>query len=169
LILHTWEQRVRGDLDPAARSFAVWNGVAAPAEVTTTKLEQQGFRRSPDASLVIILDAPLGFALTTLETVQPRPAYVIVVTCNLCVEYCADLWEQQPDALLAGAHLNLAKTIARVARGEQFRDTPARMSRLTPAERRVLRLLARGWSNRRIAAELSLQYQSVLNVLASIY
>jgi DNA-binding NarL/FixJ family response regulator len=162
----------REDYEPARGSLpacAVLCGVGAIAEVAMRKLERDGFRIDPDASLALVLDAPPGFALHTLETMRPSSRRLIVITPNRCIEYCDDLWDLQATALLAGQHLDLKATLQRVVRGERYRDAPHAASPLTRAERRALRLLARGWSNQQIAAELSLQYQSVLNVLRSIY
>jgi DNA-binding CsgD family transcriptional regulator len=155
--------------EPAALGFAILCGVAAVTEVLVRKLEREGLRFDPAASLAAVLDTPPGFALDTLETAQVRSRRLVVVTLNPCIEYCEDLWDMRPAVLLVGRHLDLRTTLQRAARGERYREAPPGASRLTPAERRMLRLLARGWSNQRIAAELSLQYQSVLNALGSIY
>jgi hypothetical protein len=127
-----------------ANTLAVLCGVPALAQAAARKLEREGFRYDPDAAIVIVLDAPPGFALYTLETIQARPQRLILVTASPCAEYWEDLWDLHPNVLLAGGSLDLSTTVRRAARGEQYRDVPATMLRLTPAERRMLRLLARG-------------------------
>lgn len=163
------EEHDRAEAEPTPLGFAILCGVVAVTEVVVRKLEREGLRFDPQASLVAVLDMPLGFALDTLETAQPQMRHLVVVTLNPCIEYCEDLWDMHPAVLLVGQDLDLKTALQRAARGERYRQAPPAASHLTPAERRMLRLLARGWSNRRIAAELSLQYQSVLNALSSIY
>jgi len=169
VLLSNGKQDEYACLGNAFPAFRLLCGVAAITEVATWKLEYEGLRADPDASIVVIIDSPPGFALHTLEILKPKPRGLIVVTVNPCVEYSEDLRDLQPDILLAGDWPDLKALILSIVRGERHQDAPLPPSRLTPAERRLLRLLARGWSNQRIAAELSLQYQSVLNSLRSIY
>jgi len=132
-------------------------------------LTYEGFRYDPDAPVVVLLDVPPGFALSTIEALPLPRQRLIVVTTSPCAEYWEDLWDLHPQALLVSRLLELSTVIRRVLCGEQYRSVPAVAPRLTPTERRTLRLIARGWPSRRIATQLHLQYQTVLNISRSIY
>lgn len=96
-------------------------------------------------------------------------------------------------AILAGASGFLLKdikgnglvsSIRRVAAGENLLDTPAyqdlrerwqshggadpRLQRLTPQERRILELIARGLTNRQIGASMSLAEKTVKNYVTAV-
>lgn len=96
-------------------------------------------------------------------------------------------------AILAGAHAFLLKdikgnglveTIRRVAAGENLLDDPAyarlrerwrqhgsadpRLQRLTPQERRILELIARGMTNKQIGVSMSIAEKTVKNYVTSV-
>lgn len=130
-----------------------------------------GFSVDSNSDIGLVIDAPLGFALHTLESQASLSPHIIVSTTNTCPEYVEDLWDYQPDALLAGQSLTqrLAEAVTRVDKGERYRLTPGSATLLTPVERQVLRCIARGWSNKRIACHQRVRTQSVANVLTRIY
>ena len=112
-----------------------------------------------------IIDAPLGFAFSSLDDAHQYSAPTIVVTHNLCPEYLEDLWELHPTVLLAGDYVldDLQPALLRALRAERARLTPGEPTRLTPAERRLLGKLARGWSTKEIAAAQELEPKTVCN------
>jgi DNA-binding NarL/FixJ family response regulator len=149
-------------------SCAVRAGSPGVVDVTVRVLRERGLVVDDAAELVVLLDMPRGFALATLEG-SPPPRRYLVVTDSPCAEYWEDLWELQPAGLLACAHLRLIDALHEVARGEGPRITPGPPTTLTPGQRRIFRLLARGYANREIAGQLIMQPQTVKNTVAAIY
>lgn len=144
-------------------------GVEGIAEFTARVLRQEGIRIDPAATIIVVLDIPRGYALHTLEARTYAAHPIITVTDSPCAEYWEDLWDLGPAVLLVADHLELVNAIRRASAGERFRQTPGPATALTPAQRRVLRLLARGYSNQQIAEQLAMQRQTVKNILAAIY
>lgn len=152
-------------------TFSLDCGVPTIVQTVIANLERRGFRHDPQASLSLIIDSPLGYALSALERAEVVVAQMIIVSWNPCVEYWEDLWELQPAALLVerDLDLDLAIAIQQARGGTRQRSTPAVVSPLTPTERRMLRYVARGWTNKNIASQLNVQCQTVLNALTNIY
>lgn len=117
----------------------------------------------------LLIDGPWDVALPVLE--QGNPSEWVVVTDNSCGEYWEDLWISRPRGLLAGGHSveELANALFRAQSGESFQRTPQHDSPLTCIERRLLRLSAQGWENRRIAQELDLNEGTVRNGLSRVF
>lgn len=158
---------------PAVGGFAFDIQCEAPAfaHLIAANLKALGFRRDPSASITVLLDEPVGFALRTLERTGRTHNRVIVATANSCPEYLADLWDLRPAVLLANACLDsgLAQAIMRASKGERY-HIPSRITTpLTEAERRALRELADGLSDKEIAAKLGKKSQSIRTVLSSAY
>ena len=132
-------------------------------------LKREGYSLSDFGALTVVLDKPSGFALNRLGKV--RREGVVVITDNLCPEYWEDLWDLNPQVLLAGGHdtHELTSALVRAVRGEHFRKTPHYESDLTPRERDVLRLCATGLANKQIAAQLGLAICTVKNNLSSAF
>lgn len=154
-----------------AQTFTILCPVPALVSLATDRLERQGLQFDPAATVMIVLDTPRGFALEALRSLAPARRQLIVVSWSLCPEYLEDLWDLRPQILLAGedAPLDLAAPVAQAARGARYRATPGLATTLLPVERRVLQAVARGQSNQEIAAQLSLQLQTVKNIVAVIY
>lgn len=152
-------------------AFAILCGAPAIAQTAINNLEYHGLRHDPEATAILILDTPCGFALNALETLELPARRVMVVTWNPCAEYWEDLWDRGPDVLLVGKDLDLdlAASLLQLHHGARSRVAPEATTTLTPTERRVLRCVARGWSNKTIAAQLNVQCQTVLNTLTNIY
>lgn len=152
-------------------TFDIRCGVPPIEQMISHTLEAESFRRASDAPILLLLDAPSGFALRQLEELAPPCRRTIVATNNTCPEYCKDLWELQPAVLLAGGQCNreVETALVRVARGESYRLVPPHSTALTPCERTVLRYVACGWSNQRIAQQLHVKVQSVANALGHVY
>jgi DNA-binding CsgD family transcriptional regulator len=175
-------------------SFDILCGKVAPALKISTKLESWGFPLDTKATVKVVLDAPLGFALRTLERFNitspwhvrnlhdaPRLPQLrsVVWTSNLCGEYLEDLWSFRPGVLLVDNGYSadetlrqdqmLAEAIVRVSRGENYRITPDYHTPLSPTERRVLRYVACGLSNEDVAAKLAMQEKTIRNVLTRVY
>jgi len=151
--------------------FTIACGVALVTHTLIDTLEMQGFHYDPAASISVILDIPRGFALQTLEHANSGGAHRVVVTWSFCPEYWEDLWDLRPDILIVGdgLTLDLATAVTAAAQGRRYRQTPDARSALSPAERRVLRLLAHNCSNEQIAERLSVRPQTVKNLVTVIY
>jgi DNA-binding CsgD family transcriptional regulator len=165
------QQRIH-QLSPQRAAFAVVCGAPAIAQSLVAALEGQGFSHDAEAAIAILLDIPRGFALQEIAAPWARGRRLIVMTWSLCPEYWEDLWDFRPAILIVGDGLgggDLAGAVSRAAQGEQYRLTPGTPATLTPAERRALRLLARGYPNQQIADQLAMHPQSVKNTLAAIY
>ena len=136
-----------------------------------SSLPALGFHCDPAASTALVLDVPRGYGFRALETMNRRGLRVIVVSWSSCPEYLEDLWDLGPDLLLSGRYLyqNLPEVIGRVSGTERYRLTPGSPTALTPVERTVLRHLAQGWGNKRIAQELKVQERTVMNTLTRVY
>jgi DNA-binding CsgD family transcriptional regulator len=167
-------EKARLPVNPVGRSpvdFAMLSGIEPAALSIADFLEMQGLCYDPTAEITLLLDIPRGFALHCLERTQLSLDSLIVVTWNDCPEYVEDLWEMQPAVLLVASELGEAipQALMRVAQGERYRTSTSRTTMLTPVERRILRLLARGYMNQDIAEQLKMQLQTVKNVLANTY
>jgi DNA-binding CsgD family transcriptional regulator len=155
----------------APTAFSVLCDVPVIAKTLTGILERQGFRSDPAASLVIVLDSPCGFLPFTLARLEAPPSSLIAVTWSFCPEYWEDLWDLRPDVLVVadGFEIDMAHVMGLAAKGARYRITPDTPSLLTPAERRLLRLIAYGQSNSQIAEQISMQQQTVKNTLTTTY
>ncbi len=155
----------------ASLRVAIASGLPAVRASATTLLARQGFTYDPDAPIMLIFNIPRGFALHVLESLQRKDRRIIVVTWSFSPEYCEDLWDFQLDGLIVGdgMTLEIATAITQVSQGARYRLTPARQTPLNQSERRILRLLARGYSNQQIAQQCSMQLQTIKNMVASIY
>jgi DNA-binding NarL/FixJ family response regulator len=153
------------------RSIRIVSGAAHVLPGVTSAVENAGLRVSEEANVALIIDAPVGFALHALETTMSSDATTIVSTTNTSPEYVEDLWDYRPNALIAGQNLSrrLPEILDHLDRGESFRLAPGCQTSLTPSERLTLRYLARGWSNLRIARQLAVRPQTVMNALTRIY
>jgi DNA-binding CsgD family transcriptional regulator len=138
---------------------------------TSAAVVQAGYGVDARASIKLVVDAPVGFALAWLEQSAFLGLQVIVTTVNCCPEYVEDLWDGEPRALLAGQSLTrqLADAMESIARGERYRLAPGAPTVLTPSERLALRYVARGWSNADIARRLGLKERTIMNTLTSVY
>ncbi len=130
------------------------------------------FELDPSATLKLVVDDPPGLALRWMEraAVFDRPAHSVVRTLSPCPEYWEYLWDMHPQILLVGVLevTELAESLLRAERGESYRYTPDRKSPLTRAERRILRYVAEGWQNKRIAQHLVVSEKTVRNTLTTI-
>ncbi len=149
----------------------VHSGIPALELLLRRQVEALGMRFDRNASTMLLIDLPFGFALQTLPLLEHSPAQVIVLTENRCPEYWEDLWDYGPAALVVGLQIDqaLADTVASVGCRERLRVTPPTLSSLTAAERAVLRQLAYGQDNHRIASHLQLREKTVRNTLTNIY
>jgi DNA-binding NarL/FixJ family response regulator len=117
---------------------------------------------------VVILDLQLP-GLSGIEAIRRFSAPVLVLTAY-ADEVDEALAAGARGYLLKGAPLDdIEKAIAAVARGETFLDPRVRKSPLTRREREVLRLIAAGESNKRIAAALRISERTVKFHVTSIF
>lgn len=160
--------------DARTISFSIYSGTPGLTHLIANYLEQHGFRDSPDATILIILDAPHRFALDALETAKLLGRHCCsqryAVSSSACPEYLKDLWDHGLNGLLAhGSSLdNLPDLVRRVAHGNQQRTSSVPQSTLTACERQVLRLVADGLGNKQIATQLGRTYQNVKNIVSHI-
>lgn len=119
--------------------------------------------------LIILVDAPFGFAMKELTKVER--SHSIVVTDSPCPEYWEDLWEMGPQVLLVGGTLlaQIQDALEQAARGESFKRTPAAQSQLSISERKILRLCAAGLDTDAIALKLDIKRHTARNYLSQIF
>jgi DNA-binding CsgD family transcriptional regulator len=117
----------------------------------------------PDWHLVV--DAPWGWAISGQVPVTLEGA--VIVTDNPCPEYRLDLLDERPVELLSKVSMS---DIAHVLNtlGDTRVPSPV-YSPLTLTERAVLRLAAKGHTNKSIAKCRGIGEQRVKNLLSSIY
>lgn len=158
-------------VDDVGLAFSVRCGRSSVEQMIRADLEAQGFQSDPHASILLLIDAPVGFVLRHLEDDIHANRTTIVVTPNPTPDYWLTLLEFKPNVLIVGDALNqeVEQAIIRAARGEPYALTPPTTPRLTPIERKVLHLIARGWTSKRIAQHLSMKEQTVSNTLSRIY
>ena len=118
-----------------------------------------------DSDLTIVVDRPLGYVSScTLASSKP----VIFLTWNRCPVYKLNLLDLRPNGLLEGRYLtNLPYVIEAVMEGEQV--VPLIITPLTSKERTVLKLVARGYSNKTIADMTNVGEQTIKNHIYSFY
>ena len=168
-------QSLHGNESPL-RALSVLCGIAHLTETTQNKLSSLGFCIDPGASMKLVLDFPSAYGFSILEELKDNQTQLIVVTWNPCQEYMEDLWDLEPDALLAGETLQkqnlvlaLSEVMDRISNHEPYRLTPGPPTVLTQRERLALRYVARGWQNKRIARWIYVEEQTVKNLLRAVY
>jgi DNA-binding NarL/FixJ family response regulator len=153
-------------------SVTVRCGIPALRMITEHGLTEQGFTCVVDeARIIVVVDAPYGFALDYLHNCRPPHSALIVATGNTCSAYWEELQDQQPTVLLVGADLarEVADAVRRAAAGESYQIVPTDRLVLTPTERRVLRGIAHGLDNRQIAQAAGISEKTVQNVVSQLY
>lgn len=121
--------------------------------------------------LHFVLDLPTGTALRLLEAASPvQVRRMLVLTGSASPEYLDDLWDLGVGLLAVNvADLQtLQLLLAQVIQESRVRWA-APSSALTPGERRLLHLLARGYTNKQLAATLHLSERTVQNTLTRIF
>jgi DNA-binding NarL/FixJ family response regulator len=137
------------------------------AQATQT-LKLEGFTITDNAQITLIVDSFHGNALLTLEFQRhPNP---IVMTSNPCSEYQADLLEFGAKAVVSpiGNNTSLFRAIQAVSKLEPFQNNLPESSSLTPAERRILRLIANGLENKEIARALGSCDSTIRNQVTTV-
>ncbi|MFP4436089.1 MAG: response regulator transcription factor [Chloroflexaceae bacterium] len=151
--------------------FAVISGLSALAQLYVDRLTRLGSTYTPTAQIIIILDAPHGFALRLMEMPDKfdDTTRCIVATANTCPEYLQDICDTNVHGLLAGDHdFNvMLAALLHVVAGQRY-STMQVDTILTSAERRVLRLLADGHTNKEIATNIFTTHQCVKNTVAAL-
>ena len=152
-------------------TFSLRCGIAGLVPPLNDALAGLGLRPDPTAHILLLIDLPCGFVLRTLQTARWTNERVVVMTENSCPDYWEDLWALQPAGLVVGIQFDRAfiDTLVRVARGERLRLTPDRPSPLTINERALLRTVACGWDNARIARQFHVEDKTVRNALTRVY
>lgn len=132
-------------------------------------IRREGFISTGPCPLTVVVDNPTGFALKILLRCPQKGK--VIITSNPCPEYWEDLWNLEPQVLLAGGHSvsELVAALERASKGEYYRQIPKHSSELTPRERDVLRFCAMSRTNGEIAGELGISERTVQNNLTSIF
>jgi DNA-binding NarL/FixJ family response regulator len=162
-----WATVLNEKLERISERLAIYCGTDALRR-EMVHLLQNADPHLPDP-LMLVVDAPLGFALRALEDLSTEA--VVVITDNPCPEYWDDLSDLHLRALLAGGHslTELHRALERAAKGERYRKTPHIQRILTYRERAVLRLCAVGLENAEIARELGIAENTVKNHLTNVF
>ena len=151
--------------------FAVMCGIALVAGLVVAGLRSEAFFEDAAANLLLILDFPPGCALAilTLPTLRARPS--VVVTSSSAPEYWNDLSDIGARIVIAGDYSTavLVEAMHHAAIGACYQLTPTQATLLTPIQRRVLHLLAYGFSNQQIAKQTNMKEQSIKNLLTETY
>lgn len=152
-------------------TFSVLCGIPLIEQLIVRNLQASGYQRDFESTILLLIDAPYGFAMRQLETIEQTNVRVIVTTTNARPEYWQDLLVWQPAVLLVGVCCDreIEDAIYHAANGERFHRTPKTESSLTWTERVVLRHVAQGWSNKQIARHLGKGEQTIANTLNAVY
>ena len=153
------------------RTCPVCCGIPSLETCLTRSLDALGLQPAVAAGRLLLVDLPCGFAFRALTPAGAPREQVLVMTENPCPEYGEDLWALQPAGLIVGIQFDhtLIDALVRVGRGERYRLTPARPSPLTATEGALLRVVAHGWDNVRIARQFHVEDKTVRNALTRIY
>jgi DNA-binding NarL/FixJ family response regulator len=146
-------------------------GIPLLAHMLAASLEQNGLSVDLNAAVVLLIDAPLGFAIAMLGDYAIRARHTIVTTANRCPEYWHNLSDMGAQIVLADENTSypLEEVLRHAALGARYCVTPHDATVLTATERQVLHLLACGCSSQQIAKKLSKSDQSIRNMLTPIY
>jgi DNA-binding NarL/FixJ family response regulator len=123
----------------------------------------------PTQPTVLIVDEPWGCAFKRLKGLKGQTT--IVLTRNPSTEYWEDLYSLRPNVLLAGEQSpeSLCEAIKIAKPQRSLKLTPEYDYKLTPAEAKILRHLARIKKNKQIATAVNTEGQSIANHLNNIY
>ncbi len=114
----------------------------------------------------IVLDRPWGYAAATLANYKLHN--VLIASDNPCPEYQLDLLAAEPVALVT--HVTgdaIVRTLYCLEKANYHH--PTFDTTLTSAERKILRLVAKGLSNKQIAKMLDINNGTVHNHLRRVY
>lgn len=154
------------------KSFNIICGISGIATGYTKELQELECHFDDKSIVIIVLDVPRGFAIDALSSNKYNDNRLIVISWSFCPEYLDDLWDLKPLTMIAGDSLiiEVASAIDAAHQNSGYRKTPAGVStQLSLNERRVLRLLAFGQTNKEISDKTHLSLQTVKNTVATIY
>ncbi|MEM8535608.1 MAG: LuxR C-terminal-related transcriptional regulator [Chloroflexota bacterium] len=141
------------------------------AETLAEKVQLLNVQTDPSAPYCLMIDQPTGFALQCLEDRSTHQRPTLVATVNTCPDYWALLWEYNVAGIM-GYHLiehELVTAMQRMTTNQSYHsallDGPPK---LTSTERRILYMVACGWSNQDIAEQLVTSLQSIKNHMKSV-
>ncbi|NJK42836.1 MAG: response regulator transcription factor [Pleurocapsa sp. SU_196_0] len=125
--------------------------------------------KNTKADLSVIIDFPWGYALKHMRK-HGMSLQTVVLTDNPCCEYWEDVWDCQPNILLAGGHgfTQLAISMCDAVLGKRYKKIPSVVSKISSTERAVLSRAAEGKSNKEIALDLQISEYTVRNYLSQI-
>jgi DNA-binding NarL/FixJ family response regulator len=135
-----------------------------------THFQRNGFDLCATADITILVDQPLGSALTHLEREGAHPN-LLVTTENQCSAYWQAILEFTPRGFLVGRSdpRDLELAVQVLARDGRMHRYPPLELNLPKRERRVLRLVASGLENKRIAKALGLSDRVVARYLDDVF
>ena len=129
-------------------------------------LETRGFNVTSNASHHLLVDEPLGWV--SLKLTELQPDCCIIASQNPCPAYRLDLLDPKPAALVYPQNEEvLLKTISVVQAGK--RVYPELYTPLTVSERRTLRFVAQGYTNKEVARLRRVKEGTIKNTLSAIY
>lgn len=168
-------------------SVDIWAGESLLTHDLAERIASQGFSLDPDAPIKVLIDIPTGIlfhAIEVLNGTDRSHLHLVAVTFNICPEYCEDIWDLQPNALIVDpkSDADLISAILRLSsptspegdkdeevRGERYRSMPSDRTLLDCKQRQILYWLARGLCNGEIALQLNLNQKTITNTLTYIY
>ena len=119
-----------------------------------------------NAKTTLLIDVPLGWAALQHDEIDFSSC--IIFSDNRCPTYVLDLIDLHPRAIVElGGVTNLNVILKATEDGSKL--YPVLNTPLTLAQRRVVRLIARGLSNKAIAKKLDISEQTVKNTLSACY
>jgi DNA-binding NarL/FixJ family response regulator len=150
--------------EPNRTDYTLVCGDPVTADWITSTLHPFDWHLHPQATTTLVIDSPCGFALTTLAALAYTAPVIAILPLAVSPEYCADVWDSGPDALLLGATFvhEFAEAMIQVTAGQRYCSTlPPPL--LSPVQRTVLRYVAQDWSDQCIATQLQVAPQTVTN------
>lgn len=150
--------------------FTVYCGDPTTTMTWLADIQQLDLSYDLDASVCLLIDIPVGFALRVVEAGELSLADLMIVVFNHCPEYSELLWDNGVSSLIDCDVMFdvLPEALACLSRGERCRYLPNHTLLLTRAERRILRLLGDGLTNEQIAHLLDMTIYSVKNSVKEI-
>jgi len=155
--------------------FDICTGVERISVIVLKYIANHNWVFKEGARLRLLLDIPHGFALHYLDFESNKifktsqRYFTIAISASKCIEYILDLQDFGNTTVIDLQSIDeLPSIMSKVSQEELFIDNDE-ATPLSLAERRVLRCIAAGMSQKEIAQRLSFGHQYVKNTVASIY
>lgn len=121
------------------------------------------------ARVHLLIDVPQGWLISlSCQPSVDEADDVLVITNNPCPEYKLDFAEKFPRARFCGySVVDIKENLFTLE--QTSNPSPEKASSLTPTERLVLQLLAKGHTTRQVAQQRGVSEGRIKNVLQTIY